>query len=671
MVKEIDFRKAVMHDTAKERYRTPAGAVPAGTTVTLFLAIKDFYYEKAYLVVMRGQERAEVEMQKDEHGLVAQYTTPDEPCVLWYWFDLQLAGEENKIFYGADTGFTAGAGKVYWGVPPAFQITVYDRNFVTPNWFKGAVMYQIFPDRFKSANAEQVQKGLQWHRDMGRDVFYHEEWNEKPLYEPLPGKETYQPCDYFGGDLLGIEESLDYFRQLGVEALYLNPVFEGASNHRYNTGNYLNIDPVLGTNEDFSRLAKKAEEYGIRILLDGVFSHTGDDSVYFNKYGHYEDVGAYQSTDSPYFHWYGFEEFPHKYKSWWGFETLPEVDETQRDWISFVIQNEDSVMNTWLKNGAAGYRLDVADELPDDTIEQMREELKHTGQENVLLGEVWEDATTKQSYGVNRRYALGRGLDSVMNYPFTGAVLDFLQGNKDAAWFKKFLVGQSQNYPKEMYYALMNLLSSHDVARVRTLLAANVRPREMTREQQFHFVVTEEQDRQGAHLQKLAAALQFALPGVPSIYYGDEVGMHGLLDPFNRRTFIVKDEDMLEYHRSLFTLRKERQVMKTGHVAFYAHGADVVGVLRYIADGTDAFGNVMEDEALLVVVNRSGRKQEIVLDFFAEQQCMTEASLRFFRDIDLQSAVSLLNQTAFQFNEGLVGIQLEPYQAEILEINWV
>ncbi|MDR0519146.1 MAG: glycoside hydrolase family 13 protein [Clostridiales Family XIII bacterium] len=550
----------VVHESAKYRYRSPLGAVPAGTAVRIGLHV-GIPYHSVWLTVHADGESRDIEMLKDpgygefaggEHGaahvmapaegpsggtmLHAMIHTPSHASVVWYWFRIDTGG--SSVYYGAEPGNNAGVGKVFLNPPTAFQLTVFEPSFRTPDWAKSAIMYQIFPDRFRRSAKNRVESGLGYHHGMGRtDMWLHDDWGERPEHRPLGGQGHYMPLDLFGGDIPGITESLGYLKGLGVSLIYLNPIFESYSNHRYNTGDYLKIDPTLGTDGDFAELVERAGELGIKVILDGVFSHTGDDSVYFNKYGRYGSVGAYQSEESPYHSWYTFSEYPERYKSWWGFDTLPEVDELRQDWIGFIIEGEGSVLKSWIGRGAAGYRLDVADELPDDTISRMRRVLKDADPEAFLLGEVWEDATTKQSYNVGRRYALGGGLDSVMNYPFANHTADFLLGRIDASAYRRFLVSQSQNYPKEMYYALMNLLSSHDVARIRTLLATGEGGRGMSRERQAEFAVSAEDDGRGAVLVRCAAALQYSLPGIPSIYYGDEAGMHGLLDPFNRGTF--------------------------------------------------------------------------------------------------------------------------------------
>lgn len=669
-MQEIDFSKQIMHDSAKEEYRFPMGAVSAGTTVRLSLAVRDIYCKGIFLTVLEDGVKKHIEMHGDNGFLSVEYEVPHKPCVVWYWFCIRL-DEDNNIYYGAHSGRTSGVGDICWNPPPAFQLTVYDEAFTTPQWAKGAIMYQIFPDRFARSDDGTFERGVAYHRNLGREVFAHENWDEPVLYEALEGKENYEPCDYYGGTILGIVNELDNLRDMGVTVLYLNPVSEAASNHRYNTGDYLHIDPMLGTDEDFELLTREAQMRGIHVVLDGVYSHTGDDSVYFNKYGRYDAVGAYQSKESPYYNWYQFTEYPEEYKSWWGFTTLPEVDETQKEWSEFVIEGDDSVFATWAGRGASGIRLDVADELPDETIEKMRAALKHLSQDNFLLGEVWEDATIKQSYGKPRTYALGRGLDSVMNYPFAAAVIAFLQGRDDAGKLKRFFVSQHQNYPKDMYYCLMNLLSSHDIARIRTVLGTKAEARSMSRAQQAHFVVSPEQDAYGARLQKLAVGIQLALPGMPCVYYGDEVGMHGLLDPFNRMPYHVRDEDMRQYYGTLMQLRQKNDALKTGHCVFYEQGNDLLGILRYCIDGQDAFGNLVQDGMFLTLINRGREAQSIAADLFAGEELLPGAHREAFRELDFDRAVCALTNEVYPVNEGLIQATIPPESIRILEITWI
>jgi glycosidase len=427
---------------------------------------------------------------------------------------------------------------------------------------------------------------------------------------------------------------------------------------------------MLGNEDDFAALVKAASDLDMRIILDGVFSHTGDDSVYFNKYGRYDNVGAYQSENSPYYSWYRFSNYPDVYDSWWGFDTLPEVNENEPTWIDFIIEGHGSVLRTWLARGAMGYRLDVADELPDETIARMRAAIKSDDPDAFLLGEVWEDATTKQSYNQHRKYALGRGLDSVMNYPLTQAIISFLLGHTDSFALKKFLVSQNQNYPKEMYFSLMNMLSSHDIARIRSALGAGDIARCMTREEQAEFHLTDEQRERGALLHRLAAALQFALPGMPTIYYGDEVGMTGLLDPFNRKPFAAEDPEFENVYRRLAKLRHARDVFKKGGALFYATNGDVLGVLRHTACGYDAFGVESEAEAVLTIVNPTAMTHTIVIDLMTEKECMSSEDLDKFQNLNWTVAVSLLTRRETSIRGGLLELDIEPYGVDVCELKW-
>ncbi|MDR2163299.1 MAG: glycoside hydrolase family 13 protein, partial [Clostridiales Family XIII bacterium] len=394
---------SIVHESAKERYRSPLGAVPAGSSVKIGLCLTGIPYRAAWLTVYSGGVQSDYEMLMDPgYALTGGPTyggpaggamlhsaihAPDSVCVIWYWFRVDME-DGSQIYYGAEAGDNAGVGKVFLNPPTAFQLTVYEPDFKTPDWVKSAVMYQIFPDRFRRSARDRVTDGLAYHHSIGRtDMRLHDRWDEAPAHLPEAGHDNYMPLDLFGGDLPGITESLPYLKSFGVSLIYLNPIFESSSNHRYNTADYMKVDPALGTEEDFRKLVVRAGELGMKVILDGVFSHTGADSVYFNKYGRYEGLGAYQSQESPYYGWYTFFDYPERYRCWWGFDTLPEVDEERQDWIDFVIEGEGSVFNTWVRRGAAGFRLDVADELPDDTIERMRRALKAADPEAFLLGE--------------------------------------------------------------------------------------------------------------------------------------------------------------------------------------------------------------------------------------------------------------------------------------------
>ncbi len=611
-----DVRGAVHHDPFELVCRKPLGALTCGQTVKL--SVKAPSAAESLWLCIGGEK---IKMRRAGEFFSVSYTTPDVPVVLWYHFELP-----SGLCYGPRGLVSSGCGD--------WQMTVYDPDFKTPDWAKGAVMYQIFPDRF-APGGKSAERGLAHHREMGREVEYHADWTEPVKWQGRNG-DFYCPNDFYGGSIKGIISRLDYLESLGVDVIYLNPIFEADSNHRYNTADYKKIDPILGTEADFKKLCALAAEKGIRVILDGVFSHTGDDSVYFNKYGRYDAAGAFQSEDSPYRSWFKFEEHPHKYRCWWNFLSLPEVDELDGKWQEFIISGRHSVVKSWLRRGAAGWRLDVADELPDEVIELIRDASKETEPDSLILGEVWEDATTKQSYGQNRRYALGTALDSVMNYPLKNALIDFALCRIDAPELKKFLLGQKLNYPAPMYNVLMNLLGSHDTARVRSVLGLGLDGGGMEREQQAGISLNKEQNAHAAALQRLCATVVFALPGMPAVYYGDEQGMQGLRDPFCRAPFTRSEPETEEFYRGLSFLRKENSTLKTGDVAFASPDEDVIAILRFDRKGT-----------FLCCANRSGSAK----------------TLRVYAE-DFSGADPRTISGKFDADE----VYLEPYQAIIKQI---
>ena len=390
-----------------------------------------------------------------------------DDCEVW---DISMAVTSPGLyFYHFDYDSSWGRGSVQQvsegvgaianglGTQSDWQLTVYDKDFETPDWLKGGIIYQIFPDRFY--NSGTPKKNVPSDRILRTDI------ENDPFWRPdAEGK--VRNNDYFGGDLRGVIEKLPYLSDLGVTCIYLNPIFEAHSNHRYNTADYLKIDPLLGTEKDFKTLCAEAKKRGIRVVLDGVFSHTGDDSVYFNRAGRYKTLGAYNSKESPYYPWYSFTEFPDKYKSWWGFDTLPEVNEACSEYLDFIT-GENGVARKWLKLGASGWRLDVADELPDVFLDALNRAVKAEKPDAVLIGEVWEDATTKWAYGVRRRYLLGGQLDSVMNYPFARAVLNFARSGL-AEGFQSAVLSIVEHYPKPALDVMMNHIGTHDTERAIT-----------------------------------------------------------------------------------------------------------------------------------------------------------------------------------------------------------
>lgn len=517
-------------------------------------------------------------MEGDDQEWWALGYTAEEPDIYFYHFEYSTPWGKTAIKHNGNCLGVLATGKMSW------QMTVYSKDFTTPDWFKGGVLYQIFPDRFNCSGSKK--SGVPVDRILRCDYDVEPEWRPTPEGKVLNN-------DYFCGDLKGIENKLEYLSGLGVTCLYLNPIFESQSNHRYDTSDYSKIDPLLGDEKDFESLCKKAEGYGISVILDGVFSHTGDDSIYFNKYGRYKNKGAYQSTESKYYSWYKFINYPDEYQSWWGISILPEIKEESPDFIEFIA-GKNGIARKWLKKGARGWRLDVADELPDVFLDEFRKAVKAENPDALILGEVWEDASNKFSYGERRHYFAGGQLDSVMNYPFAEAVNSFIRSGKVEGFSDKILT-ILENYPKCCIDVLMNHIGTHDTMRAITCLAGESCEYRDRQWQSEHFL-SEEQHKKGVKLLKLASVIQFTLPGVPCIYYGDEAGMQGYKDPFNRKFFPwgKENKELTEHYKALGAVRKGCSCLKDGD---YHTVSEMLGCLAFVRKG--------DNDEIMVIVNRN------------------------------------------------------------------
>lgn len=472
-----------------------------------------------------------------------------------------------------------------------FQQTVYDKNFKTPDFLKGGIIYQIFPDRFyNSGKKKQNVPSVRVMRKWGEEPYWREEdmngiWNN----------------DFFGGDLKGIEEKLPYIAELGVNCIYINPIFEAHSNHRYDTADYEKIDPLAGDESDLKSLCRTAKEkYGISIILDGVFSHTGCDSKYFNMYNRYNNLGAYNSKDSKYYSWYKFINYPNDYHAWWGIKLLPEVIEEDESYREYIC-GKNGILRKWLRCGISGWRLDVADELPDIFLDDLRKAVKDENENAVIIGEVWEDATNKFAYGERRRYLLGNQLDSVMNYPFADAVLNFVRfghGN----YFFDCVMGIIENYPPQVLNILMNHIGTHDTERAITRLAGPDNEGRGRHWQHEHNKLSGYAYSKGISMMKMASLIQFTLPGVPSIYYGDEIGMQGMKDPFNRACmeWDNQNKELLRWYQRLGQIRRGSKALGNGEFSpVFCDGA----AIAYVRDNGE--------NSVLVAVNNSDEQAEI------------------------------------------------------------
>ncbi len=568
-----------------ETYKTPYGAVSTRTAITLTLrpaATERFTACTLVISLEFAGLRREIPLspagEQDGRALFSgAYIAPSEPDLLWLCF--RFSRENGETVWLGKNGLCGEGQAVCW------QQTVYDGSTHCPDWFGRGVTYQIFPDRFCRLSVPDPAGML-------GDRVVHQRWDE--LMEYLPDAQgEIRNRDFYGGSLQGIESKLDYLQRLGVTTLYLNPIFESDSNHRYNTGDYKRVDPMLGTEEDLRRLCAKAKERGIHVMLDGVFNHTGDNSRYFNARGSYPTLGAAQSKDSPYYTWYDFQEWPRRYISWWGITTLPAVNESHPDYIDYIIEGEDSVIRHWLRCGADAWRLDVADELPDEFIARIRRVMTEEKPDSFLLGEVWEDGSNKIAYSRRRKYLLGHETDGLMNYPFRVSALDYLRGG-DAANFKEAMETIRENYPPSAFYSAMNMLGTHDNPRVLTMLGTYPKEAPSTRTGRAHYRMTSQEYFRGSRLLQAGAILLYAFPGSPTVYYGDEVGMEGYEDPFNRGTFPWGDEDPAIQKRfiRLGQLRNTRPSLQRGDLRWH-----------YAQGHTLAFSRRWEGETTLAAIN--------------------------------------------------------------------
>lgn len=429
---------------------------------------------------------------------------------------------------------------------PNWQLTVYEPTKTHPN-MNGGIMYQIFPDRFYKSGKVC---------NLPTDRVYRK-WGELPYFS-----DNTICSDFFGGDLQGIIEKLPYLKSLNISVLYLNPIWESQSNHRYNTGSYEKLDPVLGTMEDLKLLIDMAHSMNMIIILDTVLNHTGSDSVYFNKYKRYDSVGAYNSKNSPFYNWYYFyNNDSNSYESWWGFDTLPKINQSNPSYIEYFF-GEGGVIDKWFSLGIDGLRLDVADELDNSTLMKIYDASKRNRDGIVIIGEVWDDASNKVNYGHRMNYFLGHELTSVMNYPVRDAILayirygDFWAGNLERTLIYVFI----ENYPREISYSLMNFLSSHDTVRAITKLAGKEVDDHDKQWQYQNDKLTPYEQKIGIARLIISYLLLYFLPGIPSIFYGDEIGMEGQKDPFCRKCFPwdLLDKKLLDFFISLGNLRNQK-----------------------------------------------------------------------------------------------------------------
>ena len=649
----IDTAK-VFYDSQDVLYKAPFGAVAAGEEVRFSIA-SGVDVTSAVLVI-KGV--TSVPMTKSEDGLWT--ASASIPAIGEYDYYFALSNGSTIAIYGDDDGYY-GSGRVtdLNGVMP-YDLVVYEAGYVTPDWMKDAVIYQIFPDRFFNGD-ESNDRAQEWARGEV-DYEFITDWYtlpENPEQEGLLDEETYKSSgawygdgqwsnEIYGGDLQGIIERIDYLKALGVNVIYLNPVFWSISNHRYDAVSYTEIDPILGTLGDFEELVAVAESNDMHIILDGVFNHVSDDSVYFDRYykflGQSEKIGAYPYwayvydymsennadqaaaesaakayfgenygiTDYAYTEWFHVSSEPmtyadsiglragkpvYSYEGWWGYDSMPVIYSTNGseyqtgNWAEEIISGEDSVNAYWISKGMDGWRLDVANEVSDETWQNFRDSVKALDSDAVIIGEIWDDAT---------KYLMGDMYDSVMNYQFRNAVTSFAMGT-GADQTTRAMEKIRERYPEEAFYAMMNLVGSHDTTRILSYLDGIGDDRNQ-KDFDSAFPTYEKTSQLAKERQHLVAFLQFTYAGAPTIYYGDEIGMVGSDDPDDRRAFEwgKGSEELVSWYARLAAIRNAYPALRTGSVDVVdTHDASLMG---YYRDG------------ILVVANNSGADKSYAVE---------------------------------------------------------
>jgi glycosidase len=596
------------HDTFDSYYRSPFGATPAGSQVTLRFRTAHFDVDgvniRVYTVdAATGATTGPVDYpmsffeNRNENGTeydiwALNLQTPSTPSVLYYKFRVTDSGDED--YYSDsysddhDNLNQGGEGAAFDSEPfPSFQITVFDPNFQTPAWLRDANVYHIFPDRFR--NGDTSNDYCRPGSTAGCPTFYgdqtpilREPWNTAIGDPRQPGQFNGQyGTQFFGGDLKGIEQKLDYLQSLGIDTIYLNPIFKARSNHRYDTDDFLEVDPALGGDAALASLASEAERRGMRLIFDGVFNHSSSDSVYFDRYHRYASDGGCESLSSPYRSWYNFfnSNVPctsADYESWFGFDSLPVFNEGAGVRDFFYRGAADNVTRHWYERGASGWRFDVADNISHDWWHEYRGYAKGYKADGPLVGEIWPDASS---------YLAGDQLDSVMNYRFRKNVLGFARGvgwqdndnfgsnqivGLTPSQFDHALRSVREDYPAQATAAMLNLLDSHDTNRslyTLTLLGDNG--------------LNEAKQRL-----KLSALFQFTYMGAPMVYYGDEGALNSPSlangsngpedDPYNRAPYPWSDEagdasvygpvdtGVRDYYTKLAHMRKQFASLREG-----------------------------------------------------------------------------------------------------------
>jgi cyclomaltodextrinase / maltogenic alpha-amylase / neopullulanase len=602
--------RSIAFDSHAVQHKQPFGAVVPGTTMrfavdalrgvkTMTLVVEKRRLE-GNQELLEYTEVARVPMSPSiPQGEQSQRWTAShrftEVHVYGYWFEAEIAGERyafqnnrNPLHWTREKG-TGGLGEV-GELPSAkssirrFRQTVYAADFKVPEWAADVIYYYVFPERFRNGDKRNdPQPGRD--RYQQHTVELHKTWSEKP-FRPGSGDggDGVFNNDFFGGDLAGIIDKLDYIKDVGANTIYMTPVFKAPSNHKYDTADFHRVDPAFGSNADFKRLTSEAKKRGIRVIADTSLNHVGSDSVYFDRFGNHAEQGAFEggriNASSPYFSWFSFDatqkDADKQFKGWVGINDLPELDKASPAWRNFAYKDRNSVMKTWLDRGAAGWRMDVAPWVPDDFWREWRGEIKRHRPDALTISEAWFDCS---------KYLLGDMFDSTMNYIFRNAVLAYAAGG-NAGDLVASLEAVREAYPPQAFHALMNLLSTHDAARAL---------------HQFGF---HDETKDAAKIAQakqrllLAVFLQMTYPGAPTIYYGDEVGVTGGEDPYNRATYPwddvggQPDKALLAEFKKLTRMRHEHAILRRGKLLAPLHVDEHVVVFAREHEGRWALAAV-------------------------------------------------------------------------------
>ncbi len=564
--------------------KLPKGACAKGSNVSYTLKVAKFIgLNLAYFVMHKdGENDTRIEMTKDHADERYFYMTCsvkyDDPGFYWYHFEVETSSGNFTLVRDDDFNLKMGPGGNNY-----LQLVIASESSVAKNFRKG-IIYHIFVDRFCRSGQVTARKGLKLIDDWSKPIEL--EYNEA-------GERVNFNC--YGGNFQGIIDKLSYLKSLNVGTIYLSPIMEANSNHKYDVADYSKIDSMFGDQELFEILIAKAKRLGMTVIIDGVFNHTGSDSVYFNKNGRYRTVGAYQSPNSKYYSWYTFNKYPDDYSCWWGIKTLPQTEENSG--FFDYIAGRNGIIEKYMAMGIGGYRLDVVDELTNNFLHAICQAARRVNPKAMIIGEVWEDASSKISYDERKNYFLGGNLDSVTNYPMKNAILDFVK-HGDVKTFVNTINLIKDQYPKAIQNNLMNILDTHDTARALTYLGLDdgINPKQ-------NISLTPEQRDRAKKLLKLATIMQYTVMGIPTVFYGDEAGLEGTGDPYCRATYPwgSEDSELVEWYKQLGELRNN-PVFANGELD-----------IKYAQDGVVAYERENGDFKAIIIINRGEKPFEFTL----------------------------------------------------------